>query len=161
MIVKINHTNEALLIDFPSKKKHFELFISTYSIERDIKQVDKKLIEKIWDKEFKLLNPIVAIIETNNKVKMFKYEDIKVLEPVYATENEKKVNKKVVESEEKNITIQKKVNSNNKIKISELEDDDVRKIVIEGMKQGKNNYQALLASGLIVSVEDITGGENI
>lgn len=140
-----------------------KLFISVQKviIERNIKQVDKKLIEKVWDKEFKLLNPIVATIETNNKARMFKYEDIKVLEPVYVKENKNKVNKKVAEVEEKNIIIQKKVKGNHKIKISELEDDDVRKIVIEGMKQGKNNYQSLLASGLIVSVEDIVGGESI
>ncbi len=140
-----------------------KLFISVQKvvIERDIKQVDEKLIEKIWNKEFKLLNPILNTIESNNKARMFKYEDIKILEPELIKKEDVKVNKKITNIEKEVNSSKKENRSKNKIRISQLEDDDVRKIVLTGMKQGKNNYQSLLDSGLIVSVEDIIGGENL
>lgn len=141
-----------------------KLFISVQKlvIERNIKQVDKKLIEKIWDKEFKLLKPIISTIESNNKARMFKYEDIKLLESRLVESNEKRVIKKITDAnKEKNVIIQKKAKSNKRIKISELEDYDVRKIVLKGMKQGKNNYQSLLDSRLIVSISSILGDKGL
>ena len=41
----------------------------------------------------------------------------------------------------------------------ELEDDDVRKIVMKGIKLGKKNYESLLDAEIIVSIDKVIGGE--
>lgn len=139
-----------------------KLFISAQrvAIERSIETITKSLVEKVWAKEFKLLKPMIRSIESNNKAKMFKYQDIRILE------NDNIVKKKAVEgnSLEEKVVIVKgnlKKNSSKKIKVSELEEDDIRKVVLEGMKQGKNNYESLLSSKLIVSIECILDGERV
>jgi hypothetical protein len=135
-----------------------KLFVNTQkvAIERNIETITKDLVEKVWDKEFKLLKPMINSISSNNKAKMFKYEDIRLLESSSVAKKSKVVQQNL--SEEK-ATIKERIPQRNKrkIKISELAEDDIRKIVMEGIKQGKNNYESLLNSGVIVSVDNILG----
>lgn len=42
-------------------------------------------------------------------------------------------------------------NDNKRIKISELEEEDIRRVVVEGMKVGKSNYESLFGAGIIES----------
>jgi hypothetical protein len=135
-----------------------KLFVNTQkvAIERNIETITKDLVEKVWDKEFKLLKPMINSISSNNKAKMFKYEDIRLLESSSIAKKNEVVQQNL--SEEK-VTIKERIPQKNKrkIKISELAEDDIRKIVMEGIKNGKNNYDSLLNSGVIVSVENILG----
>ena len=59
-----------------------KLFINTQrvAIERNVERITKDLVEKVWSKEFKLLNPMINSIAKNNKAMMFKYSDIRVLD---------------------------------------------------------------------------------
>ena len=135
-----------------------KLFVNTQkvAIERNIETITKDLVEKVWDKEFKLLKPMINSISSNNKAKMFKYEDIRLLESSSIAKKNEVVQQNL--SEEK-VTIKELIQQKNKrkIKISELGEDDIRKIVMEGIKNGKNNYDSLLNSGVIVSVDNILG----
>lgn len=130
-----------------------KLFINVQkvAIERNIEMITKELVEKVWDKEFKLIKPMIKSIESNNKAKMFKYNDIKVLNSGLvgknAIKNEHKDNNKT--DSEKVIGIKKK------IKINELEDADIRRIVIEGARNRKNNYKSLLDAGVIVTIDKL------
>ncbi len=136
-----------------------KLFVNTQkvAIERNMETITKDLVEKVWDKEFKLLKPMINSISSNNKAKMFKYEDIRVLESSSVATRKCGVIQQ--NSLEEKITVKEHIPQRNKrkIKISELAEEDIRKIVMEGIKNGKNNYESLLNSGVIVSVNNILG----
>ena len=134
-----------------------KLFINVQkvAIERNIETITKELVRKVWDKEFKLIKPMIRSIESNNKAKMFKYDDIRVLSSGLIKENvirnqpeqnNKAINKEVIENT---------VNKKKKIKINELENEDFRKIVIEGAQNGKSNYKSLFDVGVIVTIDKI------
>ncbi len=135
-----------------------KMFIATQkvAIERNIEIITKDLVEKVWDKEFKLLKPMIDSISSNNKAKMFKYEDIRLLESNFSEKTSKVANQ---DSEEGKETVKGNIQKNNKrkIKISELSEDDIRKIVMKGIKQGKSNYESLLNANIIKSVDTILG----
>lgn len=133
--------------------------VQKVAIERNIEIITKELVEKVWDKEFKLLQPMVSSIESGNKAKMFKYQDIRILENDDIVKKKKVVVQNSVE--EKDVLIKEDIQKNNKkkMKISELEDDDVRKIVMKGIKLGKKNYESLLEAEIIVSIDKVIGGE--
>lgn len=124
-------------------------------IERDLNSISIELINKIWNKEFKLLEPMITAIRSNNNVKKMIFEDIKEInnfEPKTQKNEEKNINNgqniiKSLETKEKP----------KKIKVSELEQDDVRRIVIEGKKDNKSEYESLKESGLIVKLEEVLG----
>lgn len=44
-----------------------------------------------------------------------------------------------------------------KIKVLELEENDMRRIVIEGKRKGKSEYETLKEKGMIISIEEIFG----
>lgn len=140
-----------------------KLFVNSQkvAIERNIETITKELVGKVWDKEFKLLKPMIGSIASNNKAKMFKYEDIRVLESNSIIKKAKAVEKNSLE--EKEVIVKENIlkGKKKKIKISELEEDDIRRIIVEGMKQGKNNYEALLDAGVIVSMDIILGGNAV
>ncbi|MCS6105334.1 hypothetical protein DWV12_15675 [Clostridium botulinum] len=138
-----------------------KLFINTQrvAIERNVEKITKELVEKVWDKEFKLLQPMISSIHSKNKSKMFKYEDIRILENDDIIKNKKEANLKVIRKEEIEINEKTQKNNKKKIKISELEDEDVRKFIIEGIKLGKSNYESLLGAGMIVSIDKLLGDE--
>ncbi len=139
-----------------------KLFVNTQkvAIERNIEIITKDLVEKVWAKEFKLLSPMIGSIQTKNKAKMFQYNDIKVIDGrVFDTKD----NMKAFKSNKNSITDQKNVigqdkktkATKSKIKIDSLNCEDIRRIVIEGIKEGKSNYQSLLDTGLIADIESI------
>lgn len=140
-----------------------KLFINTQrvAIERNIGKITKELVQKVWDKEFKLLQPMISSIQSKNKAKMFKYEDIRILENEDLINTKKEVNSKLIRIEEKKINERIQKDNKKKIKISELEEEDIRRVVVEGMKVGKSNYESLFGAGIIVSIDTVLGGEII
>ncbi|OAA85081.1 ATP-binding protein [Clostridium ljungdahlii] len=131
-----------------------KLFVNTQmvAIQTNIEQVTKELVEKVWTKKFKLLKPMINSIQRNNKAQMFKYSDIRVLDTGSAqnrADTEIKYDKKKT----------KFVKS--KIKVNNLESDDIRRIVIEGMREGKTNYKSLMDSGLISDIDTILKEKNL
>ncbi|MBV7276469.1 ATP-binding protein [Clostridium sp. PL3] len=137
-----------------------KLFVSTQkvAIERNIETITKELVEKVWDKEFKLLKPMISSIASNNRAKMFKYEDIRVLESNSIIKKAKAVEKNSLGEKEGTIKENILKGKKKKIKISGLEGNDIRRIIVEGIKQGKNNYEALIDAGVIVSMDMILIG---
>lgn len=124
-------------------------------IERNLDNVSIELINKIWDNDFKLLEPMITAIRSNNNVKKMMYEDIQEINDFEP---------KIQNNEQKNIIKEQNIMNNSeirekvkKIKVSELGLNDVRRIVIEGKKNNKNEYESLKESGLIVNLEDILG----
>ncbi|WP_411682891.1 hypothetical protein [Clostridium thailandense] len=122
------------------------------AIERNIETITKELVKKVWDKEFKLLKPMISSIASNNRAKMFKYEDIRVLESNSIIKKAKAVEKNSLGEKEGTIKENILKCKKKKIKISELEENDIRRIIVEGIKQGKNNYEALIDAGVIVVI---------
>lgn len=124
-------------------------------IERNFEDVNVEIINKIWDKEFKLLEPMITAIRSNNNVKKMVYEDIQEInnfEPKVPKSDTKSI-KNIQNVIESSPIIEK----SKKIKVLELEKDDVRRIVIEGKRNNKSEYEALEESGLISQIEDILG----
>ncbi|MBC2455653.1 ATP-binding protein [Clostridium beijerinckii] len=134
-----------------------KLFINVQkvAIERNIETITKELVEKVWDKEFKLIKPMIKSIESNNKAKMFKYDDIKVLNSGLVGENVVKNEHKENNKTDSKEVIENVIGKKKKIKINELKDEDVRRIVIEGARNGKNNYKSLLDAGVIVTIDKL------
>lgn len=130
-----------------------KLFVHTQLrlIEKGHSKITIDMIDKVWDKEFKLINPMVNAIKSDNLVSKFKYEDIQKL-PVIDVKidklktadikNELKVNEKIVNTPKRN-----------KIKIEDLKDDDIRKIIFKNKE--KTIYEILKNANLIKSVEEI------
>ncbi|WP_270567735.1 ATP-binding protein [Clostridium beijerinckii] len=139
-----------------------KLFVNTQkvAIERNIETITKDLVEKVWAKEFKLLSPMIGSIQTKNKAKMFQYNDIKVIDGrVFDTKDNVKAfmgNKNGISGQKNIIGQDKKTKvTKSKIKIDSLDCEDIRRIVIEGIKEGKSNYQSLLDTGVITDIEII------
>lgn len=116
-------------------------------------QITEELIDKVWDKEFKLINPMINAIKDDNLVNKFKYEDIQKLniESSIGTDYKSNLrgldNKKYLKAEEA-----KKHNSK-KIKIDDLEEDDIRKIVLKNNE--KSVHELLKEQNLIKSLDEI------
>lgn len=136
-----------------------KLFINSQkvAIEQGSEILTKELIEKVWDKEFKLLKPMIQSIGSNNEARMFRYDDIRIIENGMRAQNNIKIREYKKNSSDK--LAENKINNNNKIKVSELEDDDIRKIVLEGISEGKTNYECLLNNKVIVSMDTLLGCE--
>lgn len=133
-----------------------KLFVNTQkrAIEKGIEEISIDLLNKTWDKEFSLLQPMLDAIKSNNVARKMKFEDIKEIEIANFSEN----NPKIKLSPEKTLEENKKaVIRNKKIKILELEDTDVRRIVLNGKKNNKSEYESLKISGLILGLEEILG----
>lgn len=143
-----------------------KLYINTQklAINKDINDITVDLIEKIWKSNFTMVNPMVEAIKTNNKVKKMQFEDIQELgitkgnaeirggtnyvsTETRSNEEESsiKINREIIQKE-KSI----------KIKVSDLSDKDVRKIVIQGKKNNNlTAYESLKQIGLITTLEDL------
>ncbi|EHJ01946.1 Tn7-like transposition protein C [Clostridium sp. DL-VIII] len=129
-------------------------------IEKEIEELDLELINSVWNKEFTVLQPMISAIKSNNKVKKMRFEDIQEIEDgkiscKNITETNVKEKLKKLEVAEQRIT------KRNKIKISELDDSDIRKIVIEGKEDNISEYQALKSKGIIVNFDEILGDEEL
>ena len=132
-------------------------YIQKGVIEKGLDEISSDLINKVWNKEFQLLEPMVAAIKSNNKVKKMRFEDIQEIENFKPELNKEDSFSKSKEKNKDQTANNIEATKTKRIKISELNEDDVRKIVIEGKKNGKSEYEALKESGLIVTLEDILG----
>lgn len=128
-------------------------------IEKNLEEINLDLINKVWDSEFTLLQPMISAIKSNSKVKKMRFEDIQEFEDLKPEFYENTCIKNRNDTENQK-TFKKDVIKNNKIKISELDDKDIRKIVIEGKKNNICEYESLKNSGIILSLESILG-ENL
>lgn len=130
-------------------------YIQKRIIEKSINEIDINLINKIWNKEFTLLEPMISAIKSNNKVKKMRFDDIQEIEDFKLKSIKQEVS--IVKKYKNNIRQSNKqeVIKNKKIKINELSEDDVRKIVLNGKSNCKNEYEALKERGLIVNIETI------
>lgn len=138
-------------------------------IETGKEEITVDLINKVWNKEFKMITPMIESIKSNNKTKMFKYEDIKIL--AEESLDNKLISKKKAELNDNNDNNNNNSNSNNgnstqyksikkKIKVDNLDDNDIRKIVIVGLKNSKSTYESLKENGVIKNIYDVIGGKN-
>lgn len=125
------------------------------AIENGLEEITVDLINKTWDKEFVLLQPMIQAIRSNNMAKKMMFEDIKEIEITKLApkiENRKLFENDNIEEETKTKTVK-----NKKIKISELEKDDIRRIVLDGKKNNKSEYEALRESGILINLNEILG----
>jgi hypothetical protein len=130
-------------------------------IEKNLEEINLELINKVWDSEFTLLQPMISAIKSNNKIKKMRFEDIQEIEELKPNLQENTFTKNNNYTE-KQKEFEKHAVKNKKIKVSELDNEDVRKIVIEGKKNNICEYQSLKNSGIIVSLEYILGeGEKL
>ena len=120
-------------------------------IEKGHFKITTDIIDKVWDKEFKLINPMVNSIKSDNLVNKFKYEDIQKLSTIDVN---------IDKCKNKNIKTELKVSEEivntpkrNKIKVEDLKNDDIRKIIFKN--KDKTTYEILKEANLIKSVEEI------
>lgn len=132
-----------------------KLFIACQraAIESGVEKITIKLVDKVWEKEFKLINPMVTTIRSSNVNKMFKYEDIRILEDTY-NKSIPKCSHNVRHDKPKE-TDKIEVVKAKKIIVSELDDEDIRKIIIKGLKRGKEEYEILKDNEIIKDFNSI------
>lgn len=152
-----------------------KLFVNTQRvvISRGINDITMELIEKVWDSEFTMVNPMIEAIKSNNRVKKMQFEDIQEIGVSKAkadlrggtnkgsTDLRGSDNSIIIDSRNnanKVITDNKEVvkqEKSIKIKIADLSDKDIRKIVILGKKNGLSTYECLKGAGLITTLEGL------
>jgi len=153
-----------------------KLFVNTQklALNKGIDNITVEMIEKVWEREFNMVNPMVEAIKSNNRVKKMQFEDIqeiggnKVTTELRETTNKVRSKLKgsdrssIVDSRECEVRSRNKISKesamqekNTKIKVADLDDKDVRKIVIMGKKKGLSTYESLKKSGLITTLEDL------
>lgn len=131
-----------------------KLFVNTQrrAINKGIEEITVDLIEKVWNSEFIMVTPMIEAIKSNNRVKKMVFEDIQ--EVGFAKTNVEVRNKdKGVNYEE--TTQNLKQEKATRIKVDDLDDKDVRKIVIKGKKNKLSSYESLKQSGLITTLENL------
>lgn len=143
-----------------------KLFINTQkrAINKNITQITPELIEKVWNDEFIMVQPMLNAIKSNNKAKQIIYEDIKDIS----------IENKIVQNYEhkliENKNVDNKVNyslDNHevikpiKIKVDKLDEYDVRRIVLNGKKEGLSAYESLNNIGIIVDLDYILGEDYV
>lgn len=133
------------------------------AIETGKEQITKEIVIKVCKEEFRFTQPMIQAIKSGNTYKMQRYEDIRKIENVRGVaDNAKKILK--ADKEEKHVinTIEKEKNIiKRKIKIKDLADEDLRKIVSSGFAQGKNVYETFKESGYIDNMDFFKVGEEL
>lgn len=132
------------------------------AINRGINDITVELIEKVWEKEFSMVKPMLEAIKSNNSVKKMQFDDIQEVggakAKVYSRRSDNKIITELRESIKEDISIVSKDvikrEKTIKIKVADLDDKDVRKIVIQGKKNNSlNAYESLKQAGLITTLE--------
>ncbi|WP_175490826.1 ATP-binding protein [Clostridium gasigenes] len=141
-----------------------KLFVNTqrFSLNKGVDDITVEMIEKVWEKEFSMVKPMVEAIKSNNRVKKMQFDDIQEF-GVAKSNAELKGGTNKVSTDSRNSDNTVIVNNSEvvkqgkdtKIKVSGLKDNDIRKIVIKGNKHGMNNYESLKEAGLITTLEDL------
>ena len=148
--------------------------IQKLALNKGIDNITVEMIEKVWEREFSMVNPMVEAIKSNNRVKKMQFEDIQEVGVAKANTELRKNTKPfssrgLLANKSKNTglgvgegisrnKISKEVEMKEnaiKIKIKDLDDKDIRKIVIMGKKNGLNAYESLKRAGLITPLEDL------
>ncbi|WP_322387320.1 hypothetical protein [Clostridium perfringens] len=132
-----------------------KLFVNVQkeAIEKGIEKITLDLIDKVWEEKFKLLKPIIKTLKNKNSLSL-EYDDIRVL-PEANTEKKEYKKKKINEIEGVVASIK-----SNKIKISELDKLDLRRVVFEGNESKIDVYDSLKRHGFIKDIKEIVGEFN-
>lgn len=139
------------------------------AIGKGIEVLNIEVIEKVAKEEFQLLTPMLEAIRSNNPSKLIRYEDIsRINTSLINTQeiNSTGVSKNSIRKSENTINkitkeITKVIKTKKKIKISELGDRDIRKIVIEGLSLGLDEYESLKKNGYIDNLDFLGLGDVI
>ncbi|GEQ15608.1 ATP-binding protein [Clostridium butyricum] len=132
-----------------------KLFVNVQkrALEKGYSEITLDLIEIVWKKDFVMLQPMLEAIKSNNVAKKMIYEDIKEIDNNLIID---KKEQKIRDREEVNKTGNKSVKvKKNKIKIIDLSQNDIRRIVLEGNKNNISVYDSLKKSGFIKSIEEV------
>lgn len=132
-----------------------KLFVNVQkeAIEKGIEKITLDLIDKVWEEKFKLLKPIIKTLKNKNSLSL-EYDDIRVL-PEANIEKKEYKNKRINEIERVVASIK-----SNKIKISELDKLDLRRVVFEGNESKIDVYDSLKRHGFIKDIKEIVGEFN-
>lgn len=134
-----------------------KLFVNSMkrAIDTGIEQITKAIVINVCEEEFKFTQPIVQAIKSGNIYKMNDYEDIRRIETIRSMSNSS--NKKGRgDSEVKHTVniIEKEPNKiKRRIKIQDLAEDDLRRVVSDGISQGKSEYDILNEKGYIDNMD--------
>ena len=53
------------------------MFVNTQKlVNKGIDNITVEMLEKVWEREFNMVNPMVEAIKSNNRVKKMQFEDI-------------------------------------------------------------------------------------
>lgn len=127
-------------------------------------ELTEEIISNVAEEEFKLMEPMLDAIRSKNPYKSIKYDDLKRLDevnfiqPQVINNNKKNTGVKKVEMPKKSLTKDKKATPK-KIKIEDLEEDDLRLLVDKGNKAGETTYEILLENGLIEDLSFLEIGD--
>lgn len=162
---KVKLTKEMIDIFYDKTQGVSDLVVKLFvniqkrAIESGREEITIELIDKVWDREFKLVNPMVEAIKSNNIAKKMKFEDIQEIEVSKLINKENKIVKdKEEKSKAHDNSFQAKSKEENivkKIKISDLSNDDIRKIVLFGKKKNKTVYESLKEKEIIKSIDEV------
>lgn len=122
-------------------------------IQKGHGHITEELIDRVWDKEFKLINPMINAIKDDNLVNKFKYEDIQKLNIESSIGSNYKPNIGELDNKKYLKDKQLKKYNNKKIKIDDLEDYDIRKIILKNNE--KSAYELLKEYEFIKNLEEI------
>lgn len=173
---KVELTEEIINLIYQKSQGISDLVVKIFvnsqkiAIEKGLEILNKEIIEKVADEEFKLLAPILEAIRSKNPSKLIRYDDVSRINTSLVNTQEIKstvVSKKKSAKESENITkkiteeIIKEVKTKKKIKVSELGERDIRRIVIEGLSTGLDEYESLKKNGNIDNLEFLGIGDVI
>jgi hypothetical protein len=135
------------------------------AIETGKEQITKEIVINVCEEEFKFTQPMVQAIKSGNVYKMQQYEDIRKIENVSING--------VVDNAKKNVKVNKGVEPNDniikaektiikkKIKVRDLAESDLRRMVSEGFSEGKSEYEILRENGYIDNMDSFKVGEGL
>ena len=162
---KVKLTKEMIDIFYDKTQGVSDLVVKLFvniqkrAIESGREEITIELIDKVWDREFKLVNPMVEAIKSNNIAKKMKFEDIQEIEVSKLINKENKIVKdKEEKSKAHDNSFQAKSKEENtvkKIKVSDLSNDDIRKIVLFGKKKNKTVYESLKEKEIVKSIDEV------
>lgn len=135
----------------------FKLFLNCqqYCISSGKEEITKEIVAKIAKQEFKIMSPMITAIRSGNIYKIQQYEDIRRIDDFIIS---KDISEKVIYNRTnqvtQNIVETKPIKKAKKVvKIDELDDKDLRKIVHNGRLKGINTYEILKENGFIDNMD--------
>jgi hypothetical protein len=133
------------------------------AIETGIEEITKEIVIKVCEEEFKFTQPMVQAIKSGNVYKMQQYEDIRRIENVSGVVDNAKKSLKINKQAHpiaNNIDIEKN-KTKKKVKIQDLAEEDLRKVISRGFLDGKSEYETLRESGYIDNMNSFIVGKEL